>query len=501
MIDEFLSFLLFDLVLMAEPLDKFCTLDDVSVFKDITGSYSCTLNQTNIRNNNNKFYIIQLLKNNGYDGFCVYSRHGRVGEKGISQSSYPRSRITGIKEFKKKFRTKTGNNWGAPFVHKPRKYMLMEIEEPIVKDEEDTSPEEGETKMDPKIADVMSLIGNKKTMTQTMQSMDVDTKKLPLGKISNQQIDKSFQVLEMLKKFIHPNKKSIQKVTKNPREVVDDHISHYSSQFWTMIPYACGRKRPPFIDTDKKLEYYAELLDTLKNIQIATRILRNAHSLDQVYDSLGISLTPVSTTAKDFQIVDRYVTNTHASTHTYKLELLEVFSIRKPSQDENDIDNLFKKAPDHRLLIHGSRMANLMGILSEGLHIPKPSQVSNGSVLGRGIYFADSISKSFNYCYTGSTNDIGFIILCEVAMGSNPHVVTQATYGDQPKKEYTSRLAQGQSGPISTENLECDGIQMRVPTGKMSKTDASVSGFLYDEYVIFNPNLYRFRYLLKIKNT
>ena len=257
---------------MAELLDKFCTLHDASVFKDSTGSYSCTLNQTNIGNNNNKFYIIQLLKNNGYpNNFCVYSRYGRVGEKGIPQSSDSCTQITGIKEFKKKFRTKTGNTWGVPFVNKPGKYMLMEMEEPIIKDEEISSDEEGGTKMDPKIADVISLIGDRKTMTQTMQSMDVDTKKLPLGKISNQQIDKSFQVLEMLKKFIHPNKKSIQKVTKNPREVVDDHISHYSSQFWTMIPYACGRNRPPFIDTDKKLEYYAELLDTLKNIQIATK--------------------------------------------------------------------------------------------------------------------------------------------------------------------------------------------------------------------------------------
>ena len=484
---------------MAESLDKFCDAPGASVFKDSTGPYSCTLNQTNIGNNNNKFYIIQLLQNNKcLNERIVYSRYGRVGERGIVQCSNSYTQIAGLKEFKRRFRSKTGNTWGVSFTHKPGKYMLMEMEEPDIQDNTD---EESETKLDPKVADVITLIGDKNTMTRTMQSMDVDTKKLPLGKISKQQIDKSFQVLEMLKKFIHPNKKSIRKVTKDPEEVIAEHISYYSSQFWTLIPYPCGRNRPPLIDTDKKLEYYAELLDILKNIQIATKILSNAHSLDQVYDSLGISLTPIQDPSKDFQVISKYVANTHASTHGYKLELLEVFSIGKPSQDENDSGRLFKKASNHQLLIHGSRTANFIGILSEGLRIPNASQVSNGSVLGRGIYFADSISISFNYCYASTTNNIGFIILCEAALGSNPHEVTRATY-DQPGKEYTSRIAHGYSSPESTELL-CIGRnnKVKVPTGKLVKRDGfNNSGFCYNEYVIYQPELYRFRYLLKIKS-
>ena len=290
-------------------------------------------------------------------------------------------------------------------------------------------------------------------------------------------------------------------MSKDPNSVIAENIDHYSSQFWTLIPYACGRNRPPLIDTDKKLEYYAELLEVLKNIQIATKILRTAHSLDNIYDSLGISLIPVGVTTKAFQVVSRYVTNTHADTHNYNLELLEVFSICKSSQDENDVDNVFKKASDHQLLIHGSRMANFMGILSEGLRVPKASQVSNGSVLGRGIYFADSISKSFNYCYSSSTNNIGFIILCEVGLGSNPHKVTRATFDDQPGKEFTSRIAHGYSSPESTEYLNINRNKVTVPTGKLiKKSEFSNSGFCYNEYVVYRPELYRFRYLLKIKS-
>jgi poly [ADP-ribose] polymerase len=486
---------------MADLLDKYCTISGATVLDNGQGPLSCTLNQTNIGNNNNKFYIIQLVKDM-YGTFYLYSRYGRVGERGTPQNTCYGMLEHAIKEFKKRFRSKTGNTWGVPFVHKPGKYMLMEMEEPTQEDLDDV---EDSTNLDPKVADVISLIGDKKTMTQTMQSMDVDTQKLPLGKISNQQIDKGFQMLDMLKKFIHPNKKSIRRVAKDPTAVVEEHISYYSSQFWTLIPYACGRNRPPLIDTDKKLEYYSELLEVLKNIQIATKILSISHNLDQIYDSLNVSLSPVSGDTKAFQVVNRYVTNTHATTHSYKLELLEVFSIEKPLQDENDVNNMFKKSSDHRLLIHGSRMANFMGILSEGLRVPKASQVSNGSVLGRGIYFADSISKSFNYCYASNTNDIGFIILCEVAMGSNPHEVTRATYDDQPGNQYTSRIAHGNSTPEDSEMLKIQNRDdqpsrsVQVPTGKLT-TNRSDSGFLYNEYVIYNPALYRFRYLLKIKS-
>jgi poly [ADP-ribose] polymerase len=485
---------------MAEIVDRFCDLPDSLVFKDNTGPYSCTLNQTNIGANNNKFYIIQLLKRKNLDEFCIYSRYGRVGERGTPQNTDSYSQQTAIKEFKKRYRSKTGNTWGVSFVHKPGKYMLLEMEEPTVEKKE-SDEEETETKLDPKVANVISLIGDKKTMAQTMQSMDVDTKKLPLGKISNQQINKGFEILEMLKKFIHPNKKSIKIISKTPNDVISEHIDYYSSQFWTLIPYACGRNRPPLIDSDKKLEYYAELLDTLKNIQIATKILNDAHNLDQIYDSLGIALDPVGSNTKAFQVISRYVTNTHAGTHNYKLELLEVFSIGKAFQDQSDPEELFKGTKDHRLLIHGSRMANFMGILSEGLRVPKASQVSNGSVLGRGIYFADSISKSFNYCYAYNTNNIGFIILCEVALGSNPHEVTHATFDDQPGKEYTSRIAYGGSTPESTETMYIGkNNKVKVPTGKLVKKDNFSSGFFYNEYVIYRPELYRFRYLLKIKN-
>ena len=51
------------------------------------------------------------------------------------------------------------------------------------------------------------------------------------------------------------------------------------------------------------------------------------------------------------------------------------------------------------------------------MRIAPPEAPRHGYLLGKGAYFADMISKSINYCDTGSSNRIGFLVLCEVALG------------------------------------------------------------------------------------
>ena len=39
-------------------------------------------------------------------------------------------------------------------------------------------------------------------------------------------------------------------------------------------------------------------------------------------------------------------------------------------------------------------------------------------MFGKGIYFADMVSKSANYCFASRSNPRGLLLLCEVALGS-----------------------------------------------------------------------------------
>ena len=40
-----------------------------------------------------------------------------------------------------------------------------------------------------------------------------------------------------------------------------------------------------------------------------------------------------------------------------------------------------------------------------------------GYMFGKGVYFADMVSKSANYCCTTRSNNTGLLLLCDVALG------------------------------------------------------------------------------------
>lgn len=69
------------------------------------------------------------------------------------------------------------------------------------------------------------------------------------------------------------------------------------------------------------------------------------------------------------------------------------------------------------LLWHGSRLTNYGGILSQGLRIAPPEAPVTGYMFGKGVYFADMVSKSANYCGASKNDPIALILLCEVALG------------------------------------------------------------------------------------
>ena len=61
------------------------------------------LNQTNIGENNNKFYRLQLLQESNATHW-LWSRWGRVGDKGQTKLQGPFDAASGYKEFTKKFK-------------------------------------------------------------------------------------------------------------------------------------------------------------------------------------------------------------------------------------------------------------------------------------------------------------------------------------------------------------------------------------------------------------
>jgi len=459
-------------------VDKYFTINN----SQIVDNYSCTLNQVDIIRNSNKFYIIQLLTDS--TNYYLFTRYGRVGDKGVYSHKLYTNKTQAISEYLKTFKSKTGNIWATPFVKKAGKYMLLELETPKMVVINDNSKSNLDLQLDTKVLQFIKLIANKQLMTNTLINLDLDTTRMPLGKISKNQISNAHILLKYL--------------SDNFTTLSQQDFLQYSSEFWTIVPYATRRNiTPPIINDLDNIKKCSSLLEALENLEIAGTILQQSRSELDIYNSLGITLTPLSD-PNELAILNNYIINTHGKTHKYQLELIQAFKIDKSLQDQQDTANLFSSISNHYLLFHGSRMSNFMGIISEGLRIPKASQVSNGSTLGRGCYFADSITKSYNYTYSNETNNTGFVLICEVALG-NPHIVYGCHDVDSVDSGYHSRMAKGKSTPNHLQFTTLNNVI--VPSGSLiPNSEASHSTFLYNEYVIYNIHQYRFRYLVQLRN-
>jgi poly [ADP-ribose] polymerase len=56
--------------------------------------------------------------------------------------------------------------------------------------------------------------------------------------------------------------------------------------------------------------------------------------------------------------------------------------------------------------------------LFQGLRIAPPEAPATGYLFGKGIYFADMVSKAAYYCYSNANSSVGLLLLCEVALGN-----------------------------------------------------------------------------------
>ena len=100
----------------------------------------------------------------------------------------------------------------------------------------------------------------------------------------------------------------------------------------------------------------------------------------------------------------------------YNLDIVDCFDIERDGEDRIfNPDRLNNK----KLLWHGSRFSNFVGILSQGMRIAPPEAPSTGYLFGKGVYFADLIGKSTPYCRPELSDNIATFVLCEVALGNS----------------------------------------------------------------------------------
>ncbi|KAL5534672.1 hypothetical protein ACEPAG_1136 [Sanghuangporus baumii] len=516
-----------------DPTSSFVNTHQVYVSPD-GEVWDAMLNQTNIGKNANKFYVIQLLHPLGNASQCtLFVRWGRTGETGASQTKGPWAPTTAISEFKKQFRSKTSTAWEQRkgMVAKPGKYTWLErdyndedeeeaevassknkgVEKPVsVKVPESTLPDE--------IQSLCRLIFNVGYINAALSAMNYDANKLPLGKLSKATILRGFAALKALADVIENTGSTNNAAAQYGG--FDAACAELSNQYYSIIPHVFGRRQPIVINTMPQLKKELELVDALGDMEIAQKLINEKSTsnwdgepinpIDARFRSLNLeSMQSVASNSKEFAAIATYALNTHGATHSYyKVAVQNVFRVRRKYEDENWAKAGFNDlGEDQRLLLwHGSRSTNFAGILSQGLRIAPPEAPVNGYMFGKGVYFADMMSKSYNYCYPDTSGNIGILLLCDVA--AKPcHEMLNACYNADEECKKAGKLSTrgiGRTQPVdwqdAGETLDNDELKgCLMPKGPAKDVNPPAAYLQYNEYIVYNAAQIRVKYLLMVR--
>lgn len=463
--------------------------------------YSCTLNQTDISANSNKFYIMQVIKNGTQ--YSVFIRYGRISENGNPSTKTFATESEAKSFFEKQFKTKTGNVWGsATFVKKPGKYFMSEVsyenEAKAVAIPSNTPIPE--SKLHKKVQQLIQMLSDVNMMQQALVSLEIDTKKMPLGKINQTQLDKAGAVLNSIQTLLG-------QISTNPTNINDltYQLIELSSEYYTYLPMSFGRKKPPVINDNTTLSKYRDVLDELRNIAVTIKIKENVKAdenpLDGVYNDLNTSIKPLVKSNKMWKELNAFVANTHGPTHGCKLEVLEIFEVEqanKRAKFEKHCENIGNR----QLLFHGTPQNCVLSIFKRDFYLD-PTKINDvkvqvaGKMFGWGCYFADS-SKSFGYTRAHATNDIGCFIVAEVALG-NQQSKFNAEYNITEKgllkNGYNSVKGEGRWQPSSSTTIN----DVTIPNGPLTELYKNAT-LRYNEHIVYNIDQILIKYLIVLKN-
>lgn len=454
--------------------------------------YSATLGLVDISRGTNSYYKLQLIEHDRDARFWVFRSWGRVGTViGSNKLEEMSSKEEAIDHFLNLYQEKTGNAWHSTnFTKYPNKFYPLEIdygqEEDVVKK---LSVGAGtKSKLAKPVQELIKLIFDVESMKKAMVEFEIDLQKMPLGKLSKRQIQSAYSILNDVQQAVSDS-------------APEARLLDLSNRFYTLIPHDFGMKKPPLLDNVDYIQAKVQMLDNLLDIEVAYSLLRGGTDdaekdpIDVKYEKVKTDIKVIDKDSEEAKIIHQYVKNTHAETHNaYELEVLDVFKIER--EGERQRYKPFKQLHNRQLLWHGSRTTNFAGILSQGLRIAPPEAPVTGYMFGKGVYFADMVSKSANYCHTTPSNPTGLILLGEVALGSMYELKAASHITKLPKGKHSVK-GLGRTAPDPAATVQLDGVD--VPLGKGMSTNINDTSLMYNEYIVYDTAQVNLKYLLKLK--
>lgn len=344
--------------------------------------YNSALTYIDIMENKNSFYKLQVLESDDGYGYYLFRSWGRIGTKiGNTATDYFKSAAQACAKFEHHFQEQTGSafNGGASFTRIPGKFYPIEVDYEDDKNVRKINDKSSiPSNLPEQTQNLVKMLFDVNLMKQTMIDFKLDLEKMPLGRLSKNQLHDAYQVLNELNNLVI-------------RGAPEAKFIGLSNKFFSLVPHNFGLSHAPIIDTLEMIQHKREILDNLIEFEVAYGMLKEnvddtLNPIDAHYEQLKTELTPIEHDSEDFNLIKKYVQNTHAGTHNqYSLEIMDVFKVHR--QGEERRFKPFKTFHNRQLLWHGSRTTNYVGILSHGLKIAPPEAPVSGYMFGKGKFF------------------------------------------------------------------------------------------------------------------
>lgn len=457
------------------------------VYKRITEKYTVTLGLTDICKKKSTYHKLQILKNDTIDQYIFYQSYGQIGDQNPREiEDFFDTADSCIEAFESKFEAKTGNKWNnrENFVKFPRLMQILNTE--FFGLDNHLVDAEVESKLEVEVQNLIKEILDLETLKKRVWSLKIDINKLPLGVISDSQLAKAKSILGKLFHILRSKQSHNDLIQAN-------------NEFYTLVPHA---GHTDLLDTEIAVTKKYKLLDNLMKIAKAFQLHSNKlswnpknNTLDEQYRQLNAEITVLNKNSSMFDVIKSYVDNTHGPTHKdYQLEVVQVFQVNR-GEDLTRF-KIYQSKPNRKLLWHGTRTVNFASIIKDGLQIAPPNVQHSGYMFGKGIYFADVVTKSANYCHSEETNRMGLLLLSEVALG-NSWKLRNACNIENLSPPWNSVLGEGLfvPDPMGEVFIE-EGVG--VPCGK--PIDVKEPRTLwYNEYIVYSLDQVRIRYIVKVR--
>lgn len=242
---------------------------------------------------------------------------------------------------------------------------------------------------------------------------------------------------------------------------------------------------------------------TLIDDRVAISFFRELRMTRQFIHSGAILAWALQPTDQDFINIHDYVER--GQEHGYGIKIIAIIriiaaatSLASDSQVVDFNDDPQTKGQRRMMLWHGTKRRCLTNILQNGLRMPTYS----GQMFGPGIYFADRVSKSCNYCDRNA--DGGFLLLCDVLLGTSyeSHNAIPRLRSSPLKPggiATQSVLGLGRRIPDPGWDMKIDGTIW--PMGRTVDRNDSSAYLQFNEYIVYDSSQVVPKYLVKFQVT